>query len=147
MAAYTDSLGFTKGTAAFLAKHNTAVSVISVDLDFAAIKAARTDAGSPALASTDTLQVLPIPAGALVLAVGIDVTKAEGATATVGIGDAGSATRYVTGGNLNSVANTASALSAPFLSAAASNITLTFNHNDIDTAVARVYAVIINTTN
>lgn len=147
MTAFTDSLGFTKGTAAFPAKNNNATTVVSVELDFAAIAAARAAAGAAALAETDTLQVLPIPAGALVLAVGVDVTKAEGATATLKVGDAADDDRYLAAANLNAVANTASALAAPFLSAAASPVVITFNHNGIDTAKARVYAVIVNTTN
>lgn len=147
MTAFTDSLGFTKGTAAFPAKNNTAYTVVSVDLDFAAIKAARTAAGAAALAKDDTLEVLPIPAGALVLAVGVQVTKAEGAAATLKVGDAADDDRYLAAANLNAVANAASALTSPFLSATASPIIITPNHADIDVAVARVWAVIVNTTN
>lgn len=147
MANYTDSLGFFKGTAAFPAKNNDAYTVVSVDLNFAEIAAARAAAGAAALAATDTLEVLPVPAGALVLAVGADVTTAEGATATMDVGDADSATRYLTNADLNAVGNTASALAEPYFYDADSQIRITIDSNDVDVAVVRVWAVIVNTNN
>lgn len=54
MAAYTDSLGFNKGTAAFPA-NVTEVSKFEVELDFAKIVAARSAAGATALSAGDTL--------------------------------------------------------------------------------------------
>ena len=51
MAAYTDSLGFNKGTAAF-PSDVTSISKFVVELDFAAIIAARSAAGATALAAT-----------------------------------------------------------------------------------------------
>lgn len=147
MANYTDSLGFYKNSAAFPAKNNDAVSVVSVTLDFAKIAAARSAAGVAALAATDTLEVLPLPAGALVLAVGAQVTKAEGATATMDVGDSGSATRYLSNADLNATGNTASALTSPYLYTAAGVLRITLDHSSVDTAVVRIYAVIVNTNN
>ena len=66
MANYTDSIGFNKGAAAFPADVNS-VSKFEVVLDFAAINAARTAAGAAALAAADTLQVINLPANAVVL--------------------------------------------------------------------------------
>jgi hypothetical protein len=57
MTAFTDSLGFNKGTAAFPADV-TAISKFEVKLDLAAIIAARSAAGATALAAGDTLQVI-----------------------------------------------------------------------------------------
>lgn len=90
MAAYTDSLGFNKGTAAFPA-NTTEVSKFEVVLDFAAIIAARAAAGATALAATDTLQVIALPAGSVVLTAGLQVTKAEtvNTTATFDFGFTG----------------------------------------------------------
>ena len=144
MANFTDSLGFFKNSAAYPAKNNDSLTVISVDLDFAKIAAARAAAGAAALAATDTLEVLPLPAGTLVLAVGGDVTTAEGATATIDVGDAGSATRFLSNLNLNAVANTASALSNPHFYADATNVRITIDHNDIDAAKVRLWFVVVD---
>ena len=144
MAAYTDSLGFNKGTAGFTSNYTQRVSVIEVDLNFATIAAARSAASATALAATDTLEVIPVKAGTLVLAVGGQVTTAEGATATMDLGDSGSATRYVSNLDLNATGFTASALSAPYLYSSASAIRITLDHNSIDAAVVRVWAVVVD---
>jgi hypothetical protein len=90
MAAYTDSLGFNKGAAAFPATIDQ-VSKFEVTVDFAAVKAARTAAGATALAANDTLQVIALPAGSIVLSAGATVVTAEttNTTATLDIGFTG----------------------------------------------------------
>lgn len=90
MAAYTDSLGFNKGTASFPA-NVTEVSKFSVSLDFAKIVAARAAAGATALVAGDTLQVIALPAGSVVLTAGLQVTKVESTntTATFDLGFTG----------------------------------------------------------
>ena len=80
MAAYTDSLGFYKGTAAFPASQP--ISKIEVTLDFAKIVAARSAASATALVATDTLQVINLPAYSVVLAAGLNVVTAETANTT-----------------------------------------------------------------
>ena len=80
MAAYTDTLGFNKGTAAF--PDGSGISKFSVELDFAAIVAARSAAGATALAATATLQVISLPAGSVVLSAGLQVTKVESTNTT-----------------------------------------------------------------
>lgn len=110
MATYTDSLGFNKGSAAFHAAGLTKVNRVEVELDFAAIAAARSAAGATALTSGDVLEALPLPAKSLVLAVGLDVTTAEGGTLTVDVGDGTTADGYLDGVNANTVASYASAL-------------------------------------
>lgn len=88
MPTYTDSLGFNKGTAAAYPYEGTrAVTKIEVELDFAAIAAARAAAGATALTSGDVLEVIQIPAKTQVLAVGLDVTTAEGGTLAIDVGD------------------------------------------------------------
>jgi len=90
MADYTDSLGFNKGTAAFPA-NVTEVSKFSVELDFADIVAARSAAGATALVAGDTLQVIALPAGSVVLSAGLQVTSVESTntTATFDLGFTG----------------------------------------------------------
>lgn len=92
MTAFTDSYGFNKGTASFPA--NQPVSKISVKLDFAEIIAARAAAGATALAATDTLQIIPLPAGAVILSGGLQVTSVESTntTATFDLGFTGGTT-------------------------------------------------------
>jgi hypothetical protein len=141
MAAYTDSLGFNKGSPAFPDANNPTAKM-EVVLNFATIAAARAAAGATALAATDTLEVIPVPAGTLVLAVGAEVTKAEGGTATMDVGDSGSATRYLSNADLNALGTTVSALSSPYYYSAAGNIRITLDHNSIDAAVVRVWAIV-----
>lgn len=81
MAAYTDTLGFNKGTAAFPA-NVTEVSKFEVELDFAAIIAARAAAGATALAAGDTLQVINLPAYSVVLTAGLNVVTVESTNTT-----------------------------------------------------------------
>lgn len=105
MATYTDSLGFNKGTAAaYPDAGRYHVTRLAVTLDFAAIAAARAAAGATALTSGDVLQVLRIPAKTQVLAVGADVTKAEGGTLTIDVGDGTDTDGYLDGVNANTVA-------------------------------------------
>jgi len=141
MTAYTDSLGFNKGTAAYPAMDMPVVKM-EVVLDFAAIAAARAAAGVAALAATDTLEVIPLPAGSTVLMAGADVTTAEGATATMDLGDASGATTYLSNVNLNSVAANGATVAAPVFYAAADELYITLDHNSIDTAVVRVWAIV-----
>lgn len=110
MATYTDSLGFNKGSAAFHAAGLTKVNRVEVELDFAAIAAARSAAGATALTSGDVLEAIPLPAKSLVLAVGLDVTTAEGGTLTVDVGDGSDTDGYLDGVDANAVASYASAL-------------------------------------
>lgn len=90
MAAYTDTLGFDKGTAAFPAK-NQPISKIAVDLNFATIIADRLAAGATALVATDTLQVINLPAFTVVLAAGLncDTVESTNTTATFDLGFTG----------------------------------------------------------
>lgn len=91
MTAYTDSYGFNKGTAAFPAYGDTRVSYVEVVLDFAKIVAARSAASATALAAADTLQVIQVPANAVILHAGFEVTTVESTntTATFDLGFTG----------------------------------------------------------
>lgn len=91
MTAFTDSYGFNKGTAAFPAYGDTRISYVEVVLDFAKIVAARSAASATALAAADTLQVMQVPANAVILHAGFEVTKAESTntTATFDLGFTG----------------------------------------------------------
>ena len=155
MATYTDSYGFNKGTAGFRADGLTKVTRMEVVLDFAKIAAARTAAGATALASGDVLEVIPVPAKALVMRVGYDVTTAEGATATFDLGDGSDTDGYLNDADLNAVGsgvmaltlasgtpNTVAGYSNGKYYSAANTIDVLLNNSSIDTAVVRIWALV-----
>ena len=109
MAAYTDSHGYLKGSAAHPAKGLTKVGLMEVELDFAKITADRATAGATALAAGYSIQVLSIPANTLVMAVGATTITAEGAASTFDIGlTGGDVDGFVDGGDANSAGTTSS---------------------------------------
>jgi hypothetical protein len=149
MATYEDSLGFNKGTTAtYPEKGTNATTMISIDLDMAAITAARLAAGATALADNDILEVIRIPAKTLVLAAGLDVTTAEGGTCTIDVGDGATVDGFLDGVNANTVASYCSTLSTEAYDggkyyAAADTIDVKFI-NAADTAVMRVWALLVD---
>lgn len=108
MVAYTDTVGFNKGSAQH--RDNTPkVYVNSVDLDFAAITAARSAASLTAFAANDSLAVLHVPAKTFVVAVGIDVTTADGTASTVDLGETGGdVDGWINGHNCNTLGSACS---------------------------------------
>ena len=147
MANYTDSLGFNKGTAAF-PSDVASVSKFDVELNFATVVAARAAAGATALAATDTLQVISLPAGSVVLAAGINVTSAEttNTTATFDLGFTGGspAAANAYGDDLasNSTGLKASNLANPTVVATADTIDLLLNTAVPANAVIHVFAIV-----
>ncbi len=98
--------------------------------------------------ASDVLQIWDIPAGTHILSVLLDVTKAEGATATVSIGDATSAAGFLAATSINAVAQTGTIITDAFgavggkMYAATDTLDLTFaTAADIDLAVFDVYAI------
>ncbi len=149
MAAYTDSLGFNKGTAAYPA-NVTDISKFQVELDFAAIIAARLAAGVAALAATDTLQVISLPAGSIVLAAGVNVTSAEttNTTATFDLGFTGG-TPYAANVYANDVVSNTTGLKAadlanPSVVVTADTIDLLLNTAAPVNCVMNVFAIVAN---
>jgi len=149
MAAYTDSLGFNKGTAAYPA-NVTDISKFQVELDFAAIIAARSAAGVAALAATDTLQVISLPAGSIVLSAGVNVTSAEttNTTATFDLGFTGGSP-YAANAYANDVASNATGLKAadlanPSVVVTADTIDLLLNTAAPVDCVMNVFAIVAN---
>jgi len=107
MAAYTDTHGYLKGSAAHPAKGINRVGYIEVELDFAKITADRATAGATALAAGDSIQVLSIPANTLVMAVRATTMTAEGAAETLDIGlTGGDVDGFVDGGDANAAGTT-----------------------------------------
>ena len=149
MAAYTDSLGFNKGSAAFPA-NVTEVSKFSVELDFAAIVAARAAAGATALAAGDTLQVISLPAGSVVLSAGLQVTKVESTntTATFDLGFTGgspaAANAYANDLASNALAYGIENLANPTAVTSADTIDLLLNTAAPTDCVVNAFAIVAN---
>lgn len=148
MAAYTDSLGFNKGTAAF--PDGSGISKFSVELDFAAIVAARAAAGATALVATDTLQVIALPAGSVVLSAGLQVTSAEttNTTATFDFGFTGgspaAADVYTNDLASNALGYGISNLANPTVVASADTIDILLNTAVPANAVVHAFAIVAN---
>jgi len=149
MAAYTDTLGFNKGTAAFPA-NTTEVSKFEVTLDFAAIIAARLAAGATALAAADTLQVITLPAGSVILTAGLEVTFAEtvNTTATFDFGFTGgspaAANAYANDLASNALAYDIESLANLTAVTSADTIDLLLNTAAPTNCVVRAFAIVAN---
>lgn len=149
MAAYTDSLGFNKGTASYPANIHD-VSKFEVELNFATIVAARAAAGATALAAGDTLQVISLPAGSVVLSAGLVVTSAEttNTTATFDLGYTGgspaAANAYANDAASNSTGLKAADLANPTVVASADTIDLLLNTAVPANCVVKAFAVVVN---
>lgn len=146
MAAYTDSLGFNKGTAAF--PDSSPVRKFEVELDFAAIVAARSAAGATALSAGDTLQVINLPAYCVVLAAGLNVTSAEttNTTATFDFGYTGgspaAANVYCDDFASNAVAMDSDNLANPTVIKSADTIDILLNTAVPANAVVKAWAIV-----
>ena len=146
MPAYTDSLGFNKGTAAF--PDSSPVKKFEVELDFAAIVAARAAAGATALAAGDTLQVINLPAYSVVLAAGLNIVSAEttNTTATFDFGFTGgspaAANVYANDAASNVVAMDSDNLANPTVIATADTIDILLNTAVPANAVVKAWAIV-----
>lgn len=151
MTAYTDTLGFNKGTAAHGAAFGRLVWM-EVEIDMAAVIAARAAASATALAAADTLQVMNLKKGLLILQAGLNVTEAEttNTTGTYDLGFTGGspAAANVFGNDVanSSVANNATGLAAPLLLTADDTLDVLFNTAVGTNCVFTVWLVGIDTT-
>lgn len=157
MATYTDTLGFNKGSAALPADALLKSHRVEVVLDFPKIIAARAAAGATALAASDVLEVIPVPAGTVVNNVGMEVTTAAGVASTIAIGDGTAATGYLAATSVNATGWSGGApvlaagafsptLSGGKLYSAADTIDVTIGTAVPAAAVVRVFAVLVDVT-
>jgi hypothetical protein len=149
MTAFTDSLGFNKGTAAY-PNNVTDISKFEVTVDFADVKAARAAASATALGATDTLQVINLPAGSVVLSAGMNVISAEtvNATATLDIGFTGgspaAANAYGNDLATNATGLKAADLANPTVVISADTIDILLNTAVPEDAVIKFFAIVAN---
>lgn len=146
MPAYTDSIGFNKGAAAYPEANGRCVSKIEVTLDFAKIAADRLTAGATALTTSDTLQVINLPANTMVLAAGLEVVTAGTGNCDLDLGfTGGTADLFVTDLPLDTVGIEVAALAAPHIVSAADTIDLLFVAAAPGSAgVVRAFAIVVD---
>lgn len=147
MTAFTDSLGFNKGTKSYTSTYTNRFTVIEIDLDFAKIAAARTAANVAALAATDTLVLAQLPKGTFVLNGSATLVTAEGAAGNIDVGIGGGTTDFwLDGFDLNAAAGTVGGYvdAAAYLATADTNVLMTVNSNDIDTARVKIQLAVID---
>jgi hypothetical protein len=102
------------------------------------------DFSSTTNASSDTFDVLPIPANSLVLAAGVDVLTADGAgnSGTIAVGDSVDADQYAAAATVAATGQMTT-LDANYAYSAADAIRLTIGTGAIDAKV-RVWACVIS---
>lgn len=151
MTAFTDSIGFNKGTAAYPAKGGDRLSFYEVELDFEAIVAARSAAGATALAAADTLQVIALPANSVVLHAGMQVVTAESTntTCTFDLGFTGGSPESAAYYGDDKASSTAAMLqikqaNAAIIGTSADFIDLLINTAAPTNCVLRVFAFVLN---
>lgn len=147
MVAYTDSLGFNKGTAAYTSTYTNRFTVIELELDFAKIAAARVAAGATALGSGDTLELFTLPKGTFVLNGSATLTKAEGAAANIDVGiKSGTTDFWVDGFDINGTVGAVGgyADTAAYLATADAVVLLTLNSADIDAAKVKLQFAVVD---
>jgi hypothetical protein len=154
MAAYTIANlradGVNVGTSTAPVASHTAPSpyCLSIDLDFAAITAARVAAGETAFATNDVVEVIPIPAKTYILAVGVDVTTADGTASTIDIGlTGGDVDGWIDGADANAIGSEvgigaeSGGLLANSYQASATTLSMTMLTAPQDASVMRVWAL------
>ena len=146
MPAYTDSIGFNKGTAAYPAANGYCVSKIEVELDFAKIAAARLAAGATALTTSDTLQVINLPANTMVLAAGLEVVTPGTGNCDLDLGfTGGTVDLFVTDLPLDTAGIEVAPLAAPHIVTAADTIDVLFVAAAPGSAgVVRAFAIVVD---
>lgn len=151
MATYTDTLGFYKGSAAFGAHADKRMGYLEVELDFTKIVAARSAASATALAAADVLQVLAIPANAVILHAGLEVIEVEATntTCTFDLGFTGgspeAANYFVNDGASNTLAVLHTKLAnAVVIGTSADTIDLLINTAAPTNCVIRVFAFLLD---
>jgi len=148
MTAFTDSIGFNKGTAAY--PDGVGISKFEVTIDFAEVKTARAAVSAAPLAATDTLQVISLPAGSVVLSAGMNVESAEtvNTSATIDFGFTGgspaAANAYGNDLATDSTGLKGADLANPTIVASANTIDILFNTAVPEDAVIRFFAVVID---
>jgi hypothetical protein len=118
--------------------------LMEVVVDFAVV------AGDVTIGTTDTVQVLKIPAGSLVLSAGVNVKTAEttNTTAKVSLGDGSDTARYVDAGLINatgSITQAATLQDGKYYDAA-DTIDLLISVDDPVNGVVSVWAVVADFT-
>lgn len=152
LATYNYKGGVVNGLAAGMPATPNLFGIVDIELDFAAIAAARVAAGQTALGAADVLELIPVRAGTLVLLAGMQTTKVEGAAATFDLGDGATPAGYVSNHDGNALGWSFSgatvtyslALAGGKLYTADDTVDMIVDSASVDVAVLRVFAVMLD---
>lgn len=128
------------------------LAVVEVNLDFAAIAAARVAASQAAIAATDVLQVVGVYAGIYVPLAAVQCSTVEGAAATVDVGDGNGANGFLDDFNLNALGRTASLVTTAYSVAVGGGVFYNvddtvdwlINSNNVDVAEAAFFVTMMD---
>lgn len=140
------------GTGAGMTFSPGRLGVADIKFDFAAIAADRSANSLAALASTDILQAVGVKAGTWVPMVAVDTTTAEGAAATVSVGDGADDNGFVDALSINATGYGSSLITTAYSLATAGGkiytaddtIDVLLNSNSIDVAVVHLIVPMID---
>lgn len=130
------------------------MAVVERYFDFATIAAERAAAGQAAIAATDVIQAIDVPADTVVLLVTLKIIKVEGAALTISVGDGTATAGYLATVDANALGHVASLVTSAFsvavgggkLYTAADTIDLLINTNGADVAQVLLTACMIECT-
>lgn len=151
-ATYNYKGGVSAGRAAGIPATPNLFGVVDIELDFAAIAAARVAAGQAALGAADVLELIPVRAGTLVLLAGVQTTKVEGAACTFDLGDGADPNGFVDNHDANALGWSASLATVAYsiavgggrLYTADDTIDLIVDSAATDVNVTRVFALMVD---
>lgn len=151
-ATYNYKGGYQAGVNTGMPVSGYSVSVADIKLDFPTIVAARLAASQTALAATDTLELISLPVGIWVPVTFVQVTTAEGETATIDVGDGVDPNGFIAAGDVNTVGWLNSFLTTPYsvavgggrLYTAADTIDILMNTATFNLAVLSLRAVLVD---
>jgi hypothetical protein len=151
-ATYNYKGGIIGGTATGPTYNGMGFCVVEVQVDFAAIAAARVAAGSAAIGATDVLELVGVKAGTWVPMTALQVVTAEGAVATADIGDGATAAGFISNGDLNVVGWSSSLITTTYSLATAGGklytaddtIDMVVDSASVDVAVAHLFVPMVD---
>lgn len=142
MPTYDYQVGSAAGVPAFACDR---VVVVERYLDFAEIAAQRAKDGVAAIAAADVLKVIPIEAGTTVMGAGVRVLKAEGAAATIDLGDSAGAAQFLNDFDINALTPGLAAATTAKTYEADSYVQVLVNSATVDVAQILVWVMIADT--
>lgn len=151
MPTYNDGKGYNLNNAGYPAHTEVRESVVEVILDIAKIVAARAADSATALVAGDTLEIISLPAQALVLAVGVETDGNGDASLVIDVGDDADPNGFVATMAVDAAQTRCNVGAAPAVGYqagryynAANTIDITFAGATPTTGIIRVWAKVVD---